>query len=60
MDIQSSTATANTPVDATGRSGSQETSATARKEADDSAVERKEIEASDTSSGVGERVDVQA
>ncbi|WND02272.1 hypothetical protein QGN29_12010 [Temperatibacter marinus] len=59
MDIQSSTATANAPVDAAGRSGS-EASATARKDADDSAIERKEAEASDTSSGVGERVDVQA
>lgn len=60
MDVQSSIGTANTPVESSGRSGSQESSASIRKEAVDSAAERKEVEASDTDSGVGEKVDIKA
>lgn len=60
MDIQSSISTANSSVDASGRAGSLESAATARKEAADSAIERKEAEASDTSNGVGDKVDIQA
>lgn len=60
MDVQSSIGTANTSVEASGRAGSLESNATVRKEADDSAIERKEVEASDTASGVGDRVDIRA
>ncbi|NVJ69020.1 MAG: hypothetical protein HWE08_01620 [Alphaproteobacteria bacterium] len=60
MDIQG---TANTNVAAVagqGRSGALESAATERKSAEDSAIERKEVEASDTGAGVGEKVDIQA
>ena len=60
MDIDSSTATASSAITSTGQAGSNESAATNRKEAADSDIERKEVEASATSDGVGERVDVQA
>lgn len=60
MDIQG---TANTNVAAIagqGKTGALESAATERKTAEDSEIERKEVEASDTGPGVGEKVDIQA
>ncbi|WP_417448885.1 hypothetical protein [Kordiimonas sp.] len=60
MDIQGASSASSADIVAAGRSGSLESSATERKAADDSAVERKEVEASSTGPGVGEKVDIQA
>lgn len=60
VDIQSTTATSAESVSSSGRSGSLESAAQERKSSEDSNVERKEVEASSTGPGIGERVDVQA
>ncbi len=60
MDIQSTTAASAESIGASGRSGSLESAAQERKTADDSSVERKEVEPSATGPGVGEKVDIQA
>lgn len=61
MDIQGTANAASAAIDSQGRAGSLESAAaTERKAANDSDIERKEVEPSDTGSGVGERVDIQA
>lgn len=61
MDIQGTANAASATVSSQGRAGSLESAAeTERKVADDSNIERKEVEPSDTGAGVGERVDIQA
>ena len=60
MDIQSTSSANVQSVSASGRSGSIESAAQERRNADDSEVERKEIESSSTASGVGEKVDISA
>ena len=60
MDIQSSTSASAETIGASGSSGSLESAAQERKVAEDSAVERKEVEPSSTGPGVGEKVDIQA
>ena len=60
MDILGTSTTASADLSAAGRSGSLESAAAERKEAQDSEIERKEAEPSATSDGVGERVDIQA
>lgn len=63
MDVQGAGLASNQPVASTGLAGSQETAATAAteaKRAGDSTIERKEVEPSDTGSGVGSHVDIQA
>lgn len=60
VDIQSTAATSAESIGASGRSGSLESAAQERKVAEDSSVERKEVEASSTGPGVGEQVDIQA
>ncbi len=60
MDIQSTSAASAESVSAPGRSGSLESAAQERRVAEDSEIERQEVEASATGPGVGERVDIQA
>ena len=60
MDVQGAGLASNQPVASTGLAGTQETAATEAKRADDSTIERKEIEPSDAGSGVGDNVDIQA
>lgn len=60
MDVQGAGLASSQPVAASGLAGSQETAATEAKKADDSTIERKEVEPSDTGSGVGDSVDIQA
>lgn len=60
MDVQGAGLASNQPVASTGLAGSQETAATEAKRADDSTIERKEVEPSDTTTGVGSQVDIQA
>ena len=60
MDIQSSTATSNQPINSAGAAGATESAASERKEAVDSANERKEAEPSSTGPGVGDKVDIKA
>ncbi|GHF27907.1 hypothetical protein GCM10017044_23840 [Kordiimonas sediminis] len=59
MDIQGTASAAGQVAQSAGRSGS-ESAVNERRESQDSEIERKEIEPSDTGSGVGERVDIQA
>lgn len=60
MDIQSTSSATTQSISASGRSGSLESVAQERRAADDSEIERKEVEASSTAPGVGERVDISA
>lgn len=61
MDILATAAAGNTTVTAAGgRTGSVESEVSERKIAADSAVERKEVEPSETLPGVGDNVDLQA
>jgi hypothetical protein len=60
VDIQSTTSTTAQTIGASGRSGSLESAASERRVADDSEVERKEVEASSTGPGVGEKLDISA
>jgi len=59
VDIQAAAATSQS-VATSGRSGSLESVAQERKVAEDSLVERKEVEPSATLPGVGDNVDLQA
>ncbi len=59
VDIQAAAATTQA-IGNSGRIGSLESVSQDRKVAEDSAIERKEVERSDTSRGVGENVDVEA
>ena len=61
MDIQTTAATNSTAVALSSeRAGSPESVEAERREAADSVVERSEPEASATSPGVGEQVDIRA
>ncbi|WP_262695227.1 hypothetical protein [Kordiimonas aquimaris] len=60
MDIQSTSSANAQSISAPGRSGSLESAAQERRNADDSEIERKEIESSSTAPGVGENVDISA
>ena len=60
MDVQGAGLASSQPVSSSGLAGSQETAATEAKKADDSTIERKEVEPSDTESSVGNQVDIQA
>ena len=59
VDIQAAAATSQV-VGNSGRSGSLESVSQDRKVAEDSSVERKEVEPSATLPGVGDNVDIQA
>lgn len=58
MDLQGAGLTSSQPVTSTGLAGSQESAATEAKQSTDSTIERKEVEPSDTGSGVGSQVDI--
>jgi len=59
VDIQATAATSHA-VGSSGRSGSLESVSREREVAEDSSVERKEVERSGTLPGVGDNVDIQA
>lgn len=59
VDIQAASAASNETL-ASGRAGSLESAVSERKVAEDSSVERKEVEPSATLPGVGDNVDLQA
>ncbi|MBL4790106.1 MAG: hypothetical protein JKY60_14070 [Kordiimonadaceae bacterium] len=59
VDIQA-TAVASQAIGVSGSSGSLESVSQERKIADDSSIERKEVEPSATLPGVGDNVDLQA
>ncbi len=60
VDIQGASSASNQAIFASGRSGSVESIADEKRATEDSEIERKEAEPSDTQSGVGEKVDIQA
>ncbi len=60
MDIQGASDASTQAVFAAGRTGSTESSASERREATDSSIERKEAEPSSTGSDVGNNVDIEA
>ncbi len=60
MDIQGAAAVAAQPIASTGRSGSPESVVEAQQRPADSAIERKEVERSETDKNVGAKVDIDA
>ncbi|MCK0069936.1 hypothetical protein [Kordiimonas laminariae] len=60
VDIQGAANASSQQVVSSGRAGSIESAVAERRAVEDSSIERREAEPSDTQPGVGEQVDIQA